>query len=85
MTNDYDSNLAMLLGSSKNGRLKVTQISVPTTSGTVSVIRRNAKCNTSGLTAPGSPNTSPMCNGQRWIFNVPTIVFVIYGASKFRS
>ena len=60
----------MLLGSSRNGRLEVTRFSVPTTSGTVSVIRRNAKRNTSGLTAPGSLNTYPMCEEQRWIFNV---------------
>ena len=37
VTNDYDCILAMLLGSNKNGRLEVTQFSVPTTSGTVSV------------------------------------------------
>ena len=49
----------MLLGSSRNGRLEVTQFSVPTTSGTASVIWRNALCNTSGLTAPGSLNTCP--------------------------
>ena len=35
----------MLLGSSRNGRLEVTQFSVPTTSGTVSVIQRDAKSN----------------------------------------
>ena len=64
----------MPLGSSRNGRLEVTQFSVPTTSGTVSVIRRDAKRNTSGLTAPGSLNTCPMCEGQRRIFNVPTIL-----------
>ena len=52
----------------------MTQFSVPTTSGTVSVIRRDAKRNTSGLTAPGSLNTCPMCEGQRWIFNVPTML-----------
>ena len=56
----------MLFGSSRNGRLEMTQFSVPTTSGTVSVIRRNAKRNTSGLTA--------MWEGQRWILNVPTIL-----------
>ena len=59
----------MLLGSSKNGRLEVTRCSVPTTSGTVSVIQRDAK-----LTAPGSLTTCQMCEGQRWIFNVPTIL-----------
>ena len=64
----------MLIGSSRNGGLEVTQFSKPTTSGTVSVIRRDAKRNTSGLTAPGSLNTCPMCEGQRWIFNVPTIL-----------
>ena len=31
----------------------------------VSVIRRDALCNTSGLTAPGSLNTCPMCKGQK--------------------
>ena len=54
VTNDYDCILAMLLGSSRNGRSEVTQFSVPTTSETVSVIRRDAKRNTFGLTAPGS-------------------------------
>ena len=65
VSNDYDCILAMLLGSSKNGRLEVTRFSVLTTFGTVSVIRRDAKRNTSGLTAPGSLNTCPMCEGQR--------------------
>ena len=60
VTNGYDCILEMLLGSSKNGRLEVTQSSVSTISGTVSVIRRDAKSNTSGLTAPGSLNTCPM-------------------------
>ena len=54
VTNDYDCILLMLLESSKNGRLEVTQFSVSTTSGTVSVIQRDVKCNTSRLTAPGS-------------------------------
>ena len=61
----------MLLGSSENARLEVTPFSVPTTSGTVSVIWRYAKRNTSGLTASGSFNNWPMCKGQRWIFSVP--------------
>ena len=64
----------MLLGSSNNGRLEVTRFSLPTTSGTVSVIRRDAKRNTLGLTAPGSLNTCPMCEKQRWVFNVPTML-----------
>ena len=69
VTNDYDYILAMLLGSSRNGRLEVTQFSVPITSGTVIVIRRNVLRNTSRLTAL----SSPMCYEQRWIFNVLTI------------
>ena len=86
VTNDYDCILAMLLRSSQNGRLEMTQFSVPTTSGTVSVIRRVAKCNTFGLTAPGSLNTCPMCEGQRWIFNVPTILlWLVHKVFKFRS
>ena len=64
----------MLLGFSKNGRLEVTQFSVPATSETASVIGRDALCNTTRLTAPGSINTCSMCEGQRWIFNVPTIL-----------
>ena len=57
-----------------NGRLAITQFSVITAPGTVSVIRRDALFDTSGLTAPGSLNTCPMCTRQRWIFNVPTIL-----------
>ena len=53
----------MIFGSSRNGRLEVTQFSVPTISGTVSVIRRDALCKTSGLTSSG-----PMCKGHGWIF-----------------
>ena len=52
VTNDYDCILAMLLGSSRNGRLEMTQFSVTTTSETVSVIRRDVKRNISRLTAP---------------------------------
>ena len=63
-----------MLGSSRNGILEVTPFSAPFTSGTVSVIRRDALCNTSGLTAPGRLNTCPMCEGQRWIFNVSMIL-----------
>ena len=74
VNSDYDCILAMLLGLSRDDRLEVTQFSVPITSTTVSVIRRDAKRNTSGLTAPGSLNTGPMCEGQRWIFNVPTML-----------
>ena len=72
VTSDYDSILAMLLGSSRNGRLEVTPFSVPTTFGTVSVTQKDALCNTSRLTAPGSLSTCPMCEG--WIINVPTIL-----------
>ena len=54
----------MLLESGMNGRLEVTQFSVPTISGTVSVTRRDALCNTFGLTAPGSLNPYPMGKGQ---------------------
>ena len=36
VNSDYDCILAMLLGSSRDGRLEVTQLSVPTTSETVS-------------------------------------------------
>ena len=71
---DYDCYLVMLLGLSRNGRLEATIFSIPTTSVTVSVIQRDANRNTSGLTAPGSLNTSQMCEEQRWIFNVPTIL-----------
>ena len=74
VTSNYDFTLAMLLGSSRNGRLEVTRLSVPTTFGTVSVIRRNALCNKSELTAPGSLNICPMCELQRWIFNEPLII-----------
>ena len=70
VTSDYDCILVMLIGSSRNGRLEVTPFSVSTTSRTVSVIRRDALCNTSGLTAPGSLNTCPMCKCQRWIFTI---------------
>ena len=74
VTSDYERILARMLGSSKNGRLEATPFSVPTISETISVIRKDAKRNTSGLTAPGSLNTCPMCEGQRWIFKVPTIL-----------
>ena len=57
----------------KNGRVEVTPFSVPITSRTVSVICRDALCNTSKLTAPGTLNTFSMCEKQRWIFNGPTI------------
>ena len=79
VTNDYDCILAMLLGSSSNGRLEVTQFSIPATSGTVSVIWRDAKRNTSRLTAPGGLNTCPMCEGQRSIFNEPTMLLWYIG------
>ena len=59
----------MLFGSRRNDRF-----SVSTTPGTVSVIRRVALCNTPGLSAPGSFNTSPVFKGQTWIFNIPTIL-----------
>ena len=55
----------MPLESSRNGRLEVSPFSASSTSGTVSLIRRDALSNTSGLTAPGSLNTCPMYEGQR--------------------
>ena len=55
----------MLLGLSKDGRLELTSFSVPTTFGTVSVIQRDAKRNTSVLTAPGSLTTCSMGEEQR--------------------
>ena len=64
----------MLLGSSKNDIIEVTQFSAATTPGTVSAIQRDASYNTSRLTAPGSLNTGPICEGQRWIFNVPMML-----------
>ena len=64
----------MLLGSNR--------FSVPTTSGTVSVIRSDALCNTSGLTAPGSLNTCSMCEGQKWIFNMSTILLSYTGPTS---
>ena len=63
-----------LMTMGRNGRLEVSQFSVPTTSGTVSVIQRDALCNKSRLTTPDSLNTCPMCEEQRWIFNVPSIL-----------
>ena len=42
VTNDYHYILVMLLGLSRNSRLEVTQFSVPTISGAVSIIRRDA-------------------------------------------
>ena len=64
----------MILGPSRNGRLEVTQFSVSTTSGTVSVMQGDVLCNSSGLTAPGSLNTYPMFEKQWWMFNLPTIL-----------
>ena len=75
VTSDYDCILAMLFGLSSSGSLVVTSWSVPATSKTVSVIQRKTKCNASELTAPGSLNTCPMCEGQRWIFKVPIILW----------
>ena len=60
----------MLLGSSRNGRIKVTQLSVPTTCGTVSVTQRDALCKTSGLTAPGSQRAK----GIGGSFNEPILL-----------
>ena len=48
------------------------------------LIRSDVLCNTSGLTAPGSLNTCPMCEEQRWIFNICTIVRGTMGL-QFRS
>ena len=75
VTSDYNCILTMLIGSSRNGRLEVTQFSVFTSFGTASVILRDALCNPSGLTAPGSLNNCPMCEGQRWVFSVPMMIW----------
>ena len=71
---DYDCIFAMLLRSSMSGSLEVSTFSVTTTSGTVSVIQRDARRNTSVLTAPGSLHTCSMCEERRWIINVPMIL-----------
>ena len=75
---DYNYILAMLLGSSKNGRLVVNwrwpDSQFSTTSGTTSVIRRDAVQKTFELTAPGGLNTWIKGEGQRWIVNGPTIL-----------
>ena len=65
----------MLLRSSKNKRLEVTRFSAPTTSGTVSVIRRNALCNTFSLTVPSSRKICPMCKRQMtlWYTRPPSL------------
>ena len=47
VTSDYACILVQI-GSSKNGRLEVTQFSVPNTSGTVSVIWRDASATRPG-------------------------------------
>ena len=60
----------MLFGSSGNGGLEMTQFLVPTASRTVSLVRRDALFSMSGLTAPGSPTRE----GQKWIFNVFTML-----------
>ena len=75
VTRDYDCILAMLLTLSKNGRLKVTWFSVPTTFETVSVIQRNA------LTAPGSLNTCPYVRRA----DVAHDIIVVHRAFQFRS
>ena len=77
--------LVMLLGSNRNGRLEVTRFSVPTTSGTVSVIQSNALCNTSVLTAPDSLNTCPNVWRAEVGFQRAHNGIVEHGASKFRS
>ena len=69
-----DCILATLLGSTRNGRLEVTSFAVSTTFGTVGATGRDASCKIYELTAPGSIKTCPMCEGQRWIFNVPMIL-----------
>ena len=71
ITSDYDWILALLFESSRIGRLEGTLFFLSTVSGTVSVTWRNAMCNTSGLTAPGSRNTWQMCKRQRWILKCP--------------
>ena len=62
----------MLLGSSKNGILEVTKFSVPTTSGTVSVIRIGVMRNMSGLTKPGSLSTCSIFEGRRMWYTEPS-------------
>ena len=57
-----------MLEPNKNGRLELTWFSVPTTSGTVIVIWRDAKSNTSGMTALGCLDICPMCKEQKWDF-----------------
>ena len=87
VTSDYDCILAMQLRLSRNDRLEVTPFSVPTTSGTVSVIWRDAKkCNTSGLTAQGSLNTCPMCEWRAEV-DLSHVYddIVVHESSKFRS
>ena len=74
-----DSIFVMLLGTRRNGRLKVTLFSVPTTSVTVSVIMRDALYNKSDLTAPDSLNIYQMCEGARRVFKVPTNIIVVHG------
>ena len=46
VTSDYDCILAILIGSSKKGRLEMTSFSVPTASESISIIWRNAMSNT---------------------------------------
>ena len=82
---DYDCILAMLLRLSRNGRLEVTQFSVPTISRAVSVIWRAALCNTTVLPATGSLNTCPIHKEQLWIFNVFKTLLGYTGPPKFRS
>ena len=72
----------MLVGTSSNDRLEVAQLPMPTTSGTFSVIWRDAKSKTSGLTAQGILNTCPMSYGQRWIFDNPTNMGIYRRALK---
>ena len=74
VTVDYDCILAMLLGSSRNGRLEVTQFSVPTTSGNCQCNPERCKEQHIRADSTRQPYAYPMCEGQRWILNVPTIL-----------
>ena len=58
---DFHDCILAICCSGQNGRLEMTQFSVPTTSGTVSGIRKGEMYNTSGLTAPSGLNTCSMC------------------------
>ena len=56
------------LGFRKNGRLEGGPI-----------VSTYHSCNTCGLTSPGSLNTCPICEGQRWMYDVLTILLGFTG------